>query len=137
MPDTAYKDTYDTEEFSYRMPIIRSEINIIRRDVDSLKSSLTELKHDNSSIQSDITELKSNSRVIQNDVTSLKSDVRDLRVEVSDLKGDVRTLGARLDSMDRRIDDLHESQSKWFTLIGLLVTIVPIAIAVIQHMVGK
>ena len=134
MPDTAYKDAYDTEEISYRMPIIRSEITIIRRDVDAIKSGLTELKHDSSSTQSDITELKSNSRVLQNDVTSLKSDVRDLRVEVSDLKGDVRTLGARLDSMDRRIDDIHESQSKWFTLIGLLVTIVPIAIAIVQKM---
>lgn len=132
MPDVAYKDTYELDEPVYRIPMLHSDVNILRRDVDTLKTNVSELKHDSHSVTADITELKSNVRILQNDSSTLKTDVRDLRVEVSDLKGDVRTLGARLDSMDRRIDDLHESQTKWFTLLGLLVTIVPIAIAIVQ-----
>ena len=129
MPEVAYKDTYEQEEFTYRIPMLRSEINIVRRDVDTLKTDTAELKHDTSSMKSELTELKSNVRIIQNDVTSLKSDVRD--------KGEVRTLGAKIEGIDKRIDDLHESQTKWFTLLGLLITIVPIAIAIIQHVAGK
>ena len=137
MPEVAYKEIYEPEEITYRMPMLRSEVNIMRRDVENIKNDMTELTRDTSSLRSDITELKSNTRIIQNDVAALKSDVKDLSVEVSDLKGEIRTLGARLDGMDRRIDDLHESHTKWFTLLGLLITVVPIAIAVIQHVISK
>ena len=43
----------------------------------------------------------------------------------------------RIDGVDKRIDDLHQSQNKWFTLLGLLITIVPIAIAIIQSILKK
>ena len=137
MSEAAYKEVYDAEEIMYRVPILRSDVNVMRRDVDTLKSDVTELKRDLSFVKSDITELKQNTRILQNDVSELKSDVKDLRVEVSELKGEVKTLGARLDGMGRRIDDIHESHTKWFTLLGLLITIVPIAIAIIQSILKK
>ena len=137
MPEAAYKDIFEQDEITYRLPILRSEINIMRRDIDALKDGITELKQDAKSIKSTVAELRNDNRILQNDVSALKSDVRDIHSEISNLKTDVRTIGARLDSVDRRIDDLHQSHTKWFALLGLLITAIPIAIAVIQHIIGK
>ena len=137
MPETTYKETFPPEETSYRLPFIRSDVNILQRDVETIKADVTDIKHDMTALKSDVNELKSTVRVQQNDISELKSDVKNMRVEISDLKGEVRTLGTRLDGMDRRIDDIHNSQNKWFTLLGLLITIVPIAIAIIQSIIRK
>ena len=135
MPEVAYKDGYDTEEAMYRIPMLRSEMNIMRRDIDTLKNDVAELKRDVTQIKSDITELKHDTRSTQEDISELKSDVKDLRVNVSDLRGEMRTLGAQFYGMEKRIDDIHASHTKWFTLLGLLIAIVPIAIAVIQTLI--
>ena len=50
MPETAFKDTYEQEDMFYRVPMLRSEINILRRDVDTLKNDNAELKRDISSL---------------------------------------------------------------------------------------
>lgn len=105
MLEAAYKDIFEQDEITYRLPILRSEINIIRRDIEALKDGVTELRQDVNSIKSTVADTRSDNRVLQNDVSALKADVRDMRSEISNLKSDVRTLGARLDSVDRRIDD--------------------------------
>ena len=134
MPEVAYKDVYEQEEMMYRVPMLRSEVNILSRDVDTLKNDVAEMKRDISSLKSDVTELKHDVRILQTDVAELKSDVKDLRVEVSSIKVEFR---ARMDGMDKRIDDIHASQNKWFTLMGLLIAIVPIAIAIVQSLMSK
>ena len=35
MPEVAYKDIHD-EDFAYRMPMLRSDFYIMRRDIDNL-----------------------------------------------------------------------------------------------------
>ena len=134
MPEVAYKEAYEQEEFMYRVPMLRSEVNILSRDVDTLKNDVAEMKRDISILKSDVTELKHDVRILQSDVAELKSGMNDLRVEVNSMKVEFRT---RMDGMDRRIDDIQASQNKWFTLLGLLVAAVPIAIAVVQSLVSK
>ena len=128
MPEHAINEQYN-DDFSYRFPMLHSEVHILRKDVDALKNNVSELKHEVAAVKSEVTELKSDVRILQNNVSDLKSDIRDLHSEVNNLNGDVRTLGTRLDGMDRRIDDIHQSQNKWFMLLGFLIAAVPIAIA--------
>lgn len=137
MPEVAVKEGYEHDGLTYRMPMLRSEVNILRRDVDGLKSDVAEVKRDISVLKSDVSQLKQDVRILQNDVFELKSDVKELRVQASDMKGEIRAFGARLDGMEKRIDDMHESQTKWFTLLGLLVAAVPVAVAIIQSLITK
>lgn len=45
MPEAAYKgEVYDTEEMMYRVPMLRSEVNIMRKDIDTLKNDVSKLK---------------------------------------------------------------------------------------------
>ena len=60
MPETAYKETYEPEEITYRMPLLRSEINIMRRNVDSLNNDVAEIKRDVGVLKSDVADLKRN-----------------------------------------------------------------------------
>ncbi|MBQ9564540.1 MAG: hypothetical protein IJU98_03030, partial [Synergistaceae bacterium] len=64
--------------------------------------------------------------------------------DVAELKGDVKALNVRMDGFDkqmegvnRRIDDLSQSQNKWFLLLGILVAAVPVAVALIQGLIAK
>ena len=54
---------------------------------------------------------------------------------ISELKGENRAINARLDGLEKRIDDLQQTQSRWFTLLGILITIAPIVVALIQKLV--
>ena len=54
MPEVAYNDIHD-EDFAHRMPMLRSDFYIMRRDIDNLI----------------------------NNVSYLNSDAKDLRVEMS------------------------------------------------------
>ena len=40
-----------------------------------------------------------------------------------------------MDGMDKRLDDMNKAQNGWFMVLGLLVTAVPIAVAVIQYFI--
>ena len=91
---------------------------------------LTNLENDVSGLKKDVTDLK-------NDVSELKADMKNVTSEIGELKGDVKTLSARVDGIDKRLDDMNSSQNKWFMVLGFLVAAVPIAIAVIQHFIGR
>ena len=47
------------------------------------------------------------------------------------------TLTVAINDTNTRIDDIHASQNKWFTVFGILFTaaavITPIAVAIVQH----
>lgn len=43
----------------------------------------------------------------------------------------------RIDSLEKRFDDMRQTMSLWFTVFGLLVVAVPIAVAVVQAFVNK
>ena len=137
MPETAFNEHYENDDSFYRFPMLHSELHIMRKDVDSFKIDVSELKHEVASVKSDVSELKSNVRILQNSVSDLKSDIRVLHSEVNDIKSDVRTLDTRIDGIDRRIDDIHQSQNKWFMLLGFLITAVPVAIVIIQSFIHK
>ena len=45
MPEAAYKgEVYDTEEMIYRVPRLHNAVNVMRRDVNMLKSDVTDNK---------------------------------------------------------------------------------------------
>lgn len=44
MPETAYNETYEPEEMTYRMPLLRSELNIMRCNLDNLSDDVADLK---------------------------------------------------------------------------------------------
>lgn len=41
-------------------------------------------------------------------------------------------LDKRIDTMDKRIDDIRQTQNLWFSIFGIIATVVPIAVVVIQ-----
>ena len=43
----------------------------------------------------------------------------------------------RIDSVEKRIDDLHHSQNIWFAVLGFFAAAVPVAIAIVQHIIAK
>ena len=49
----------------------------------------------------------------------------------------INDTNTRIDDTNKRIDDMNASQNKWFMLFGILMTVVPIAVAIIQSFVGK
>jgi len=96
---------------------------------------------------------------MEQDINELKQDVGVLKEDVSTIKGDIKTLNERLDHtvdtltvainavdarvdglekhFDKRFDDMSQYQNKWFTLLGILVAVVPIAVALIQNAIAK
>ena len=54
---------------------------------------------------------------------------------ISELKGENRAVNVRLDGLEKRIDDLQQTQNRWFTLLGILITVVPLVITLIQKFV--
>ncbi len=43
----------------------------------------------------------------------------------------------RMDGFEKRLDDMKHSQNIWFTLLSILVAVVPIAVALIQSSIAK
>ncbi|MBR2207220.1 MAG: hypothetical protein IJ859_00250 [Synergistaceae bacterium] len=142
MPET-------TQQLAY-IPMIfpdadfsRSEINSlpliqsIDKSVKELNQNFYEQKQETAkmfaSVDKDIADLKRDVGILKNDVTELKTALVETRAE---LKGDINTLSARADGIDKRLDDMNNSQNKWFMVLGFLVAAVPIAVAVVQNFIG-
>lgn len=49
----------------------------------------------------------------------------------------INSTNDRIDSLEKRFDDMRQTMSLWFTVFGLLVVAVPIAVAVVQAFVNK
>ena len=144
MPDTTQQIAYipmifPDADFSRSevssLPLIQS----IDKSIKELKQGLYERDRDNrhefDSLNKGIANLKS-------DFAEMRSEVNTLKQELIEVKGEVKTLNARidgvdkrLDSMDKRLDDMAKTQNGWFMVLGFLVTVVPIAVTVIQYFV--
>ncbi len=61
------------------------------------------------------------------------------RIDVLDEKLEhvTDTLTVAISGLNERIDDIHQSQTLWFTLFGILIAVVPIAVAVVQNFITK
>ena len=143
MPET-------TQQIAY-IPMIfpdadfsRSEINSLPL-IQSIDKSVKELKHglyehqrttDNrlANLENNVSGLKNDAANLKNDVIGLKTELSETRAELS---GEIKTLSARVDGIDKRLDDMNKSQNGWFMVLGFLVAAVPVAIAVVQHFVGR
>ena len=138
MPDVAYRDEMAERDYSVlSIGMIRSDVNVTRRDVDALKGGMADIKRDVRTLKGDVDGLNKDVAVLKQDVSTLKQDVAVLKDDVSELKGNVKVLGVRMDGLDKRIDDLSQSQNKWFMLLGLLVAVVPVVVALIQGMIAR
>ena len=119
------------------LPIVQS----IDKSVRELNQNFNEHKHATerrlANLENDVSDLKKDVPNLKNDVSELKSDMKSVRSEISELKGDVKTLSARVDGIDKRLDDMNSSQNKWFMVLSFLVAAVPVAIAIIQHLTGR
>ena len=64
----------------------------------------------------------------------LKGDIRVLQEQLNHA---VDTLTVAINRNDTRIEDMHQSQTKWFMLLGVLVAVIPIAFALLQGAITK
>ena len=109
----------------------------IIRNIDSnvrrISNEVYESHHENERrlllLENQLSELKNINQ-------ALSTEIKEMRAEI---KGDKNTFIAQINSIEkqidgtnRRIDDMHQSQTKWLTLVGVMVAIVPIAITIIQ-----
>ena len=130
---------------------LKSDIQALRTETKGeIQALKTETKGD---IQALKTEAKGGIQALRNETnsslqalrTETKGDIQALRNEI---KGDIKTLDARLegaidtlsvainkvdtrmDGLEKRIDDIHQAQSRNLALWGLIITV---AVALIQH----
>ena len=59
MPEaTMYKEAPETDVLSYRIPLLRSDVNVLGRDIESLKENVSVLKSDMKTLKADVSDLK-------------------------------------------------------------------------------
>ena len=87
---------------------IEALFNRLHAEIGTLK---TELRSEIGSLR---TELKS-------EISSLRTE---LKSEIGDLRGDVRALSARIDGLEKRVDDMHD-YVYWFIVAFLAVLALP------------
>lgn len=75
--------------------------------------------------------------IVEKNLAEHRAITSEIRTDIREMQGENRLLSTRLDGLEKRIDDMNANQSKWFTLLGVLVAAVPIAIAIIQNFVMK
>ena len=83
-------------------------------------------------------EVKAMFAEIRSEINSFRSE---MRAEISDIRGEIKILHTEIKATNDRFDDMKEYQNKWFTVFGILFTaaaiIAPVAVAVVQHFMGK
>ncbi|MBR0232908.1 MAG: hypothetical protein IJQ47_02575 [Synergistaceae bacterium] len=124
-----FSDDFKSAELG-NLPLIQS----IDKSVKKLTDEFYEFKR----------ETNNRFEVIEKDIAFLKKETSELRTDVNMLKTEVRAISVRLDGMDKRfdsidkrIDDMNQSQNKYFTLLGIMVAVIPIAVAIIQSFLTK
>ena len=111
-------------------------IRDIDEDVKDVKSNIYNFRRDTTGRLSNL----------ESEVSTLKQDNRAINLQISDMRGDIKALSSHVDSIEkqiekqfdginRRIDDMNQSQMKWFSLLGLLVAIVPIVLSIISSFI--
>ena len=75
--------------------------------------------------------------IVEKNLAEHRAITSEIRTDIREMQGENRLLSTRLDGLEKRIDDMNANQSKWFTLLGVLVAAVPIAIAIIQNFMMK
>ena len=96
--------------------------------------------------------LEKNQAVIDKNMAEVKAMFAELRAEIRVLDKKIDNVDEKLTAsnqatnekisgIEKRFDDLKESQNKWFTVFGILFTaaaiIAPVAVAVVQHFMTK
>ncbi|MBR2207462.1 MAG: hypothetical protein IJ859_01495 [Synergistaceae bacterium] len=71
-------------------------------------------------------------------INEFRVELKGIEGDIKELKGDIKALdekidavNMRVDSVEKRIDDLHQSHNKWFTLFGILFTIITVATSIL------
>ena len=122
------------------MPLIQSidkSVRGVRDDVYAQQKEINKLTGDVNVLKSDVAILKRDVQGLKEDVQDLKEDTRSLKSDVSEIKGDAKSLFTHIDGIDKRIDDIHHSQTIGFTIIGLLIAVSSILIPVILAFLQK
>ena len=122
------------------MPLIQSidkSVRGLRDDIYAQQKDINKLTGDFNVLKSDVVILKRDVQGLKEDVRDLKEDTRSLKSDVSEIKGDAKSLFTHIDGIDKRINDIHHSQTIGFTIIGLLITISSILIPVILSFLQK
>ena len=96
--------------------------------------------------------LEKNQAVIDKNMAEVKAMFAEIRAEIKSVDQKVDRLdekftillhgtNERITGLEKRFDDMKEYQNKWFTVFGILFTaaaiIAPVAVAVVQHFMGK
>ena len=96
--------------------------------------------------------LEKNQAVIDKNMAEVKAMFAEIRAEIKSVDQKVDRLdekftillhgtNERITGLEKRFDDMKEYQNKWFAVFGILFTaaaiIAPVAVAVVQHFMGK
>ena len=119
-----YKEIPEADGPSYRIPMLRSEVNIMSRDMESIKEGMTGLKGDVRVMKADVSELKQEVSglktavgILQSNVSELKDDMKVLQRDVSDMKGDIRAIAAGFGAAQSRFN--------WdLVILGIIIALV-------------
>lgn len=136
-----YENQLSTEDEKLQGRGIYSIVHDIDNNLHEIKDDLydfkrlsdgkfSRLEQDAASLKNDLIDLKITTGVTKSELAGLKGDVKELQRDVSELKGEIKELSGNVAAMQTRFN--------WgLIIIGFLVALVPVAVAVIQGVVGK
>ncbi|MBR1486527.1 MAG: DUF1640 domain-containing protein [Synergistaceae bacterium] len=140
--------TIETEYVSQK--IFDLQIGNIKYRLDTERERVNDRLEKNQAVaDKNMAEVKEMFSEIRSEINSVRSEMRaEIRELRSEIKGEIKVLYTeikatdnRIDGLEKRFDDMKESQNKWFTVFGILFTvatiIAPVAVAVVQHFKAK
>ena len=128
----------DTYEFAYTNPyVLRGDINVLQRSFENLDKNVDDLKNNITKIQNDISSINQNVALNMKNISDIKDDMRELRDWKTEVMLLIQKQDSRIDAMEKRFDDMNQSQNKWFTVFGLLFALAPLVAVLLQNLITK
>ena len=112
---------------------------VIDKNMSEVKAMFAEIHSEIKNIRSEMhSEIKNIRSEMRSEISELRSEIKS---EIKVLHTEIKATNTRIDGLEKRFDDMKESQNKWFTVFGILFTvaaiIAPVAVAVVQHFMNK
>ena len=136
LDDIKYRTSTERERMDDKLDRFQA---IMEKNFAEMRSMISEFRVELKGVQGDI---KALDKKVEGEIKELRGEIKalDKKVDgdIKELRGEIKALdqkidgvNVRVDSVEKRIDDLHQSHNKWFALFGILFTIITIATSIL------
>ena len=128
------------DNIKYRAETDRERVdNRLEKNQAVIDKNMAEVKNMFSELRN---EMKNVRNELRSEINNIRAELRaEIRILDEKLTASNQATNEKISGIEKRFDDLKESQNKWFTVFGILFTaaaiIAPVAVAVVQHFMTK